>query len=263
MKAAKPVLALAALALAAGAVLLVASRFGGPEIELTGAVAAPIAGSGDTIAVFLSIENRGGPDRVVAARSITARRAILDGAVADAGLPVPADTTAALAPESAFIRLEGVGGALTEGRLIPITLRFEHGGEINTRAELVAPVVAGDAATFGLPGLGDVHRVAPGEPFPQLALQVRPDGDDWTVELQTADFTFGPDDGDGAHVPGTGHAVLTLGGLLLERLFEPSGRIGALPPGTHELRVTLTTNDGRPYVVGAAPVTATARIEAR
>jgi hypothetical protein len=44
--------------------------------------------------------------------------------------------------------------------------------------------------------------------------------------------------------------------MKLGRLFAPEYHIGPLPPGSHEIRVTLNTNDHRAYVVGDTPVTA-------
>ena len=65
------------------------------------------------------------------------------------------------------------------------------------------------------------------------------------------------------HVPGTGHAHLYLNGLKLGRLYVPSARIGALPPGDHMVRVTLNANDHRAYVVDGDPVTAIAPLSVR
>ncbi|AVO38801.1 copper chaperone PCu(A)C [Pukyongiella litopenaei] len=260
IKSAFVAIVLTAMAMAA---IVIVSRRSGPELLLTQATAAPVAGEPGRVAVFLNVVNRGGPDRIVAVRSIAAQRARLDSTVADAGLPIPGDATAALEPDGAHIRMDGVGGSLDDGRMIPVTLRFETAGEISTRARLVAPTRRGDAGSFGLFGLGDICRVGDGEPVPGISLAVREDGDGWIVEVQAENFTFAPDLADTAHVPGTGHGHLYVGGLKLQRLYQPTARIGALPPGTHEVRVTLNSNDHRAFVVGEQPVTAVATIVAR
>lgn len=249
-------------AVAMAAVVVIARR-SGPDLLLTQATAAPVTGEPGRVAVFLNVVNRGGPDRIVAVRSIAAQRARLDSAVADAGLPIPGDTMVTLGPDGAHIRMDGVGGSLDDGRMIPVTLRFEKAGEISTRARLVAPTQRGDAGDYGLFGLGDICRVGEGEPAPAISLAIHEDGDGWIVEVQAEDFTFAPDMADGPHVPGTGHGHLYVGGLKLQRLYEPTARIGPLPPGKHEVRVTLNTNDHRAYVVGDVPVTAVATIVAR
>ncbi|MEC8197159.1 MAG: hypothetical protein VX228_12815, partial [Pseudomonadota bacterium] len=74
------------------------------------------------------------------------------------------------------------------------------------------------------------------------------------------DFEFTPDLVDGPHVPGTGHGHIYINGLKLGRLYSPTTTIGNLPPGQHEIRVTLSTNDHRAYVVNDIPVTASATL---
>jgi hypothetical protein len=58
------------------------------------------------------------------------------------------------------------------------------------------------------------------------------------------------------HVPGMGHGHIYVGGMKLDRLFKSEYLIGQLPPGRHEVRVTLNTNDHRAYVVDDVPVSA-------
>ncbi|MEY8829930.1 copper chaperone PCu(A)C [Sedimentitalea sp. XS_ASV28] len=263
MKAAKPLVAIAILIAVAGAAYALISRAVQTDILLSDVIATPIEEAKGSVAVFMTIRNSGGPDRLVSARSIVAQRSRLDHAVADAGLPIPADSTPSLAPDGAFILMDGMGGDLQEGRMIPVTLRFENAGEFRTQARLAPPRSRGDVGDFGLYGIGDICRVEEGEPLPQVGIAVEPDGDGWRVRVQADDFTFAPDLVDEAHVPGTGHGHLYLGGLKLQRLYEPEARIGALPPGKHQVRVTLSTNDHRAYVVDDLPVSATAEIIVR
>lgn len=263
MKAAKPVVAIAILIAVAAAAYLLVSRAVRTDLLLTNVTAAPIEDARGSVGVFMTIRNSGGPDRLVSARSIVAQRARLDHSVADAGLAIPAESEPSLAPDGAFILMDGMGGDLQEGRMIPVTLRFEEAGEFRTQARLIAPQGRGIAGEFGLLGLGDICLVGDDEPAPRLAIEVEPDGDGWIVRVLTDEFTFAKDLADGAHVPGSGHGHLYLGGLKLQRLYEPEARIGALPPGKHEVRVTLNTNDHRAYVVDGLPVSATAEIIVR
>ncbi|WP_424984836.1 copper chaperone PCu(A)C [Microbulbifer sp. S227A] len=263
MKAAKPLVAIAILIAIAGAAYVLSARAVRTELLLTDVVAAPIEGAGGSVGVFMTIHNSGGPDRLVSARSIVAQRARLDHAVADAGLPIPAGSTPSLAPDGAFILMDGMGGDLLEGRMIPLTLRFETAGEFRTQARLAPPQSRGNVGDFGLFGLGDICRVEEGEPAPRVAIEVTPDGDGWRLRVLAEDFTFAPDQLDGPHVPGTGHGHLYVGGLKLMRLYESEARIGALPPGKHQVRVTLNTNDHRAYVVNDLPVSAAAEIIVR
>ncbi len=256
MKAAKPLALLGILSLLAIGALLLIWRSTQDALWVQDVTAAPLQGSAATVGVFLTIRNRGPADRLIAVRSIVAQRARLVSATTDSGLPIPADSSPSLAPDGAYIQMDGVGGALKSGRLLPITLRFEKAGEIRTQARLTAPRARGPAAEFGLFGIGDVQRVQDGEPAPAVALDVQPQGDGWKVRIETRNFRFDTNAEDGKHVSGAGHAHLYLNGLKLQRLYETEAEIGALPPGRHQVRVTLNSKGHRTYVAGDAPAAA-------
>ena len=260
LKAAKRLLAAAlGAALLVAAVLVLRPPASG-DILLSRASAAPMADRPGAVAVFVTIENTGPPDRIIGASSSEA--ATVDILAPGDGLPIPAGSRPSLAADGAFLRLGGVAGALDPGRLIPVSLDFERAGPVTMRTRIVDPVATGRAGAFGLLGIGDICVAGEnGEPAPAIRLEVQPDGDGWTVQVLAEEFAFSRDLVDGPHVPGTGHGHLYVGGLKLERLYAPVARIGALPPGRHELRVTLNSNDHRAYVVDDVPVTASAVIE--
>lgn len=256
MKAGKPLVLLAAIAaLVAGAWLLLAPGAHGPDLHLTGASAAVIEDApAGTLGAFLTIENHDGPDRLTKATSPAATSVSLDAPVAT--LAIPAHSTVTLAPDGAYVRLSGVTGAQSDGQLIPVSLTFERAGVQTVQARLAAPKQTGAAPGLGLFGIGDICRVGEGEPAPELSLRTQPDGDGWKVIVVAREFEFTQDLVDGPHIPGTGHGHIYLDGLKLGRLYTPEARIGALPPGRYEVRVTLNTNDHRAYVVGDIPVSA-------
>lgn len=242
---------LAVLVVAAGAAGWAVFRPAPAVVLVTDAAAQAVMGE-DAVAITLTLGNPGAPDRLVAVSS-PAGSAEIFGAEG-AGLVLPGGGSASLATDGAHVRVTGVEAA-EEGLLIPITLRFEAAGEVTTRARLGA--MAGHA------GMEMTVTPAEGEPAPQLALSVEPEGEGWHLTVETEDFTFSEDQADGPHVPGVGHGHLYLNGLKLRRLYGPEASIGALPPGEHVLRVTLNANDHRTYAVGGTPVTATATITAR
>lgn len=260
MKAAKPILVVACLIALAAAGYTMLTRQGAPNILVTTATAAPIEGEADAVGIFASIDNAGGPDRLLRVTSGAAQSTTL---APDGPLAIPAHSSVSLAPDGAFVRLSGDLGDLGEGRVIPVTLHFEQAGAVATRARVVAPRPKGAADQFGLFGIGDICRVGEGEPAPRIAVSVRADGAGWIVDVAAEEFTFERDLADGLHIAGTGHGHLYLNGLKLGRLYEPSARIGALPPGRHQISVTLNTNDHRAYVVDDLPVRASAMIEVR
>ena len=228
------------------------------NILISDTVAAPIDGDPDAVAVFLKLSNTGGPDRLLGAHSEAASMTRIDGPMPT--LAIPGKSTPSLAADGAFLHLADVQGDLGDGRTLPVTLHFEKAGEVTTRARLAAPKTKGAAPSFGLFGIGDICQVGEGEPAPDINLNVTETADGWEVTVHSTAFEFTPDLVDGPHVPGTGHGHLYLDGLKLQRLYQPSATLGALPPGTYEIRITLNTNDHRAYVLDDVPVTATHRL---
>jgi copper(I)-binding protein len=257
--------ALAALILLAAAAAAVALALRGGDgargLLVEDAVAAALEGRPGEAAVFLTLRNSGPPDRLVAVHSGAARAARIASGEAEAAVPVPGGGEAALAPDAAHVRLQGVEGGLAPGRMLPLTLVFERAGEVSARARVAAPQPVGEAGDFRLAGLGGVCRVGEGEPAPRVSLSAEPRaGGGWTVRVAAEDFAFRRDLADGLHVPGTGHGHLYVGGAKLGRLYAPEAEIGPLPPGRHVVRVTLNTNDHRAYVVDGEAVSAAIEI---
>lgn len=241
---------------AAGFVFLKPAK--SPQILLSNATAAPLDTDPNQLAVFVKIENTGQPDTLLSARSPDAQTATLSEQ--HGPLAVPAGNTASLAADGVFLQLSDLSGPLDDGRTLPISLTFVHAGTLTTRARIVAPQTKGGAANYGLYGIGDVCQVGDGEPAPNISLVASKNETGWTVSVTSEDFEFTPHLVDGPHVPGTGHGHIYLNGLKLGRLYSAETTIGNLPAGQHEIRVTLSTNDHRAYVVGAIPVTASIRI---
>ena len=261
MKAGKilwPVLAALALAL----VWAMGGSVGGnPAPLLSNATMVPVAGTRSDFAVFLGIENRGGPDRLTGASSAEAEEIVIAGAEAPGGPVIPGGATPSLSSDGAFLRLNGLTGPADDGRLVPLTLHFEQAGDITTRARLVRDSSA--LAAHAVPDFSPVYDVPTGETPPRLGLILTPENDSWTVTLELRDFTLSPDTVDMAHQPGQGHAHLYLDGLKLQRMYTNQARIGALPPGRHMVKVTLNTNDHRAFRVKGEPVSALALIDVR
>jgi len=94
-----------------------------------------------------------------------------------------------------------------------------------------------------------LYRVADHEQAPSVALEVVPDaGDGYLVRLEVDRFAFAPESVYGSHVPGEGHAHLYVDGQQIARLYAPVYHLPELPPGTHSVAVTLSTNDHRLYM---------------
>ena len=63
------------------------------------------------------------------------------------------------------------------------------------------------------------------------------------VSIVTEGFRFAPELVDQPHTPGAGHAHIYADGEKLARVFGSEYHIAELPPGEHEIRVSLNTND--------------------
>jgi copper(I)-binding protein len=92
-----------------------------------------------TAAVYLTVTDQGGPDRLIGASTPVAQSATLhesrtvNGVMQMrpvAGLPVAKDAPIALAPGGFHLMLTGLKDGLKPGHSFPVTLRFEKAGSI-------------------------------------------------------------------------------------------------------------------------------------
>lgn len=98
----------------------------------------------------------------------------------------------------------------------------------------------------------------PLEGAPEISMTVTKDAmSGWNLTLETANFTFTPEQVTGKNIANTGHAHLYVNGEKMARLYAPVFHIPDLPPGQHEIAVSLSSNDHSYYVTGGN------RIEAR
>ena len=135
---------------ALGALLLLAACSGpqlSPEIAVTHAWARATAPGGTTSAAYLTIDNKGGEDRLVGI-SIPAGSASLHSTSMDGGvmrmrpldsLVVPARSAVALEPGGIHIMLMGLRQPLTAGSTLPLELRFERSGTRQVTATVRPP----------------------------------------------------------------------------------------------------------------------------
>jgi copper(I)-binding protein len=221
-----------------------------PPILIEEATAIPRPGEPGTLAVTLKIVNRGGPDRLLGVASPMTEAGTLALTAAEDSLPVPEEASASLALDGAHVILRNLEGENQPGRLLPLTLRFEAAGDLAAKAVVAeAPSMMMHDAFYPLP---------PGETAPEIGLEVEAGDEGFAVRIETRHFRFAEELVDQPHQPGTGHAHLYVGGMKLGRLYGPDARINALPPGRHEVLVTLNTNDHRAYVANGRVLGASA-----
>jgi copper(I)-binding protein len=138
-------------------------------IEVHDAYAIQAMPGGPTAAAFMVIHNHGGaPDRLIAARSDIAARTELHTHRDDGngvmqmievteGFDLPTDGEILMQRGGHHVMFLGVGEALTDGQVIPVTLVFETAGDI-----VVDVVVDLDRAAEGHMQHGDMEHGAEG-----------------------------------------------------------------------------------------------------
>ena len=98
-------------------------------------------------------------------------------------------------------------------------------------------------------------------PPPTIRLVFHPDGrQSRNLEMQVENFTFDPISVNGPHIEGRGHAHVYINDIKIARAYGPWMHLEALPVGTHQLRVTLNSNDHSQLTVDGAPIEATATL---
>ena len=110
--------------------------------------------SAATAAGYMALRNDGSqPERLLSAASPLARAVELhetrmDGDIMrmrqlDGGLVLPPMSTVRLDPGGTHFMLVGSAHAFKRGERVPLTLRFEHGGEVNVELQVEAPGARG------------------------------------------------------------------------------------------------------------------------
>lgn len=94
-------------------------------------------------------------------------------------------------------------------------------------------------------------------PAPTIALVFHPDStQSRNLEMRVLNFTFDPIAVNGEHVEGRGHAHVYINDIKIGRAYGPWMHLEALPFGTHQVRVTLNSNDHSQLAVNGTPVEA-------
>ena len=76
----------------------------------------------------------------------------------------------------------------------------------------------------------------------------------YNLHLTVSNFRFAPENANGSHVDGEGHAHIYVDGTKLARVYSDWFHFSA-PKGSKMLKVTLTANDHSALAVGGVPIT--------
>lgn len=221
------------------------------------------------LAVYMTLENTGAADTLLAARSPVIEKVMVMGTTGEGRAVFPAGSKPSFAADGAHI-MAATRQELQDGSFVPLVLVFDRAGEVTVRAQ-VSRAGSGDGdveagmMSHAMHAMGPGHEVGENDPAPSLRLDVRPlDSNGYRVILETENFSFFRPEADASpHIDGQGHGHLYLNGLKLQRMYGTEAVIGALPPGRHRVSVTLNTNDHRTYMVDGAAVSAEMEVDVR
>ena len=106
-------------------------------------------------------------------------------------------------------------------------------------------------------------EVPPGKPVPTVNLMVRPDAmSGWNLQVKVTNFTFAPERVNTKSTSvNEGHAHLYVNGKKVSRLYGPWYHLVNLPPGSHNIMVTLNTNDHGDLMHRGKPIQDTKTIQ--
>ena len=81
-----------------------------------------------------------------------------------------------------------------------------------------------------------------------------------SVEVMTEGWLWTPENVDGEHVPGEGHAHIYVDDVKIGRVYDPTHLLEGLEPGERQVRVTLNTNSHSELTYDGKAVEATASV---
>ncbi|MCY3616494.1 MAG: hypothetical protein OXG66_02370 [Acidimicrobiaceae bacterium] len=108
---------------------------------------------------------------------------------------------------------------------------------------------------------GTAHELAAGVPVPSISIEVTEDPvEGWNLRIHTTDFLIVPENASTTHVDGEGHMHLYVDGEKLSRIYGEWHHITGLQPGSHDVRVELSSNNHSALSIDGEIIDATAKI---
>ncbi|MEM8810294.1 MAG: hypothetical protein AAGF01_30120 [Cyanobacteria bacterium P01_G01_bin.38] len=125
--------------------------------------------------------------------------------------------------------------------------------------------MATQAGTHGVAsneGADEMHHhksieIPTGEPVPTVDLTITPDPvSGWNLQVETTDFAFVPAQVNQKSTPNAGHAHLYINDEKITRLYSEWHYLPSLPPGDHEIVVSLNANGHEALTHNGEPIEA-------
>jgi hypothetical protein len=100
------------------------------------------------------------------------------------------------------------------------------------------------------------------QPLPRVNLIAHPDAQQgWNLETQVTNFRFAPEKVNQAGALTEGHAHLYIDAVKVTRLYGNWYYLKELPPGSHQITVSLNTNQHETLAHNGQPIQATVVVE--
>ena len=97
---------------------------------------------------------------------------------------------------------------------------------------------------------------------PSVSIEAIADpGGGWNIRAELEGLRLAPENVSTAHVDGEGHMHIYVNGEKIARMYGLWHHLGNLEPGTHEVRIDLSSNDHSTLVLDGEPISATTTIE--
>ncbi len=131
------------------------------------------------------------------------------------------------------------------------------GEVIDATAVIVAGEMGGQAMGHDGPAAREAQR-----PHPSVTAELVDDpAGGWSLHAVPSNFRLSPENASGDHVDGEGHMHLYINGEKVARVYETWSQMPPLPAGTHDITVTLQTNDHAPLTRGGVAIAAFITLE--
>jgi hypothetical protein len=121
------------------------------------------------------------------------------------------------------------------------------------------------SSTPSTPTTSHQHRqleIPPDQPVPTVKLVAHPDAiRGVNLEIQVTNFTFAPQRLNSKSLATEGHAHLYVNGKKVTRLYGTWYYLGDLPPGKHQITVTLNTNAHEDLVYGSKVISSSIMVD--
>ena len=153
-----------------------------------------------------------------------------------------------------------------EGLLNGVSLRVTKPAEAHAHSGAGGGHAHGSGNAHGGGSHGNMAAMSHDEPIAldgavSVALEADVDDDGGVnVRIITENWRWSPENVNGAHIAGEGHAHIYADGVKLNRVYGPRYHIAGLEAGERELRVTLNANPHNELRVNGEPLEASLRV---